>query len=70
VCTSKTGSERSQVGDFARITPMQGDSKADRRNAKKLRRKAFLNKRKEDAAWRGVTERPGHWYDVSLTTLG
>ena len=42
-----------------------GESKEDRRNTKKQRRKAFLAQRKEKADWHAVTQRPHHWYEVS-----
>lgn len=34
------------------------------KEAKKQRRKAFLQKRREEAAWRSETQRPDHWFEL------
>lgn len=41
------------------------ESQQARREAKKLRRAALLQKRKQEAAWQAATQRAGHWYEVS-----
>ena len=43
------------------------ESQQARRDAKKQRRTALLQKRKQDAAWHAATQRAGHWYEVSVS---